>query len=1369
MPPRTRRSVTAAATAAATTAAAEQGSDASSAPAAPATPSTTVVELLSDPAWMSDSEFGGGHAFHAEKGFSILASPQRAPTGRVLRPRRANPPTEVISLLTPRTSLPPRHQQPPPGPPPPSTALPMAEASHLGSGSDGDDDEFEDVDVISPAAAPAEPTLSQHLRGIFDGAHLDDLAAVLGHVSAPDPPVEARPEDGPATPVAPGPAAPRHVAMPFSLPGLLTPVRPQAGLDPAAAVTPLVSQPSDESQSQLFSPTPGGNILFQGSSQTEITHPTCADEGAQHVRLVGALVFLTRGILRTRAAGALQTRMAHRLYLLCRAQLGLSLPVVATRLGALSDVEALSMELPWRRASHSGVPEAPGIASQVGPLLFVFHRLMESLQACASWKTWSCPACALDPNPANKLLGTPVPGSPAASHDAALLAADLGWHWPAPGASECCRSRSGQSAPPPGVHRLFEADPDAAFLRALLFASLVVSLPGVRARTVLALPGLEDDAPLPQAGFSFPSSVWTPSGALHAEPPSNQPDPQASAGLAAALARGVPTVWVEMWCPDTHVWILADVDRGVAGLTERSMLIPPDPSSPARSPTKRPRGSKSPSLKPVDAPTRPVVWLAFEATSSGAVRLLDLTHLCRQTAEQLYHTFETDGTPMPGEGDARRAWFGAPVRPHDPADILRLPLPPWYVVAERALAEGEPVSADRPYPPFVVTPARAAAICHRLPGFYTAFSQRVSPTLPAWVEIDHARAFSSNQPTAAPCRGPCGTLAAIGPVPIEQDESDLRRHTFSGLALTAGHLVAGVPAARGLLAAMTVVDRRLVLDDLARALEAEAARRHPLSALDSLLADLARGGLSCGGPLISRLDVHGPDALDLALPPGFVLRLLRRTSLHPPPTTVSKLRNHPHYSVRYQMRKYEELCPGARPVGRVELRLSGQAVELALSGRAGPSDAATTDALTAAFPDGAHSPGSPSSSRSAKSRLFDSVSLPKAAASSSKGSAPVRRPSAKSPPSQPSRPRRKRAATRSLRELDSEESEEDDGQSRSPERPPSRTISASPASGSQLGLPFFQTSPSSSPASITQAGKTTTVLLDVYRRSDVVLLNTRAGWHKQGRQVRPGERSYKLVRAVGAGSPDRPAAETPPRRRPRLGDPASPSDVGPLGLHNPDPLIPGMVALFGEWQTEPFSLPRVATTEEGKLIVPRNAFGNVDLFRPCMLPIGCLWIRDVSAARIARDMEVDFVEAVVDFSFRGRTSFPVTRGIIVAESHAERLIDAIIQSRARRAQREQARTATQSTRQWGEFLQRVVQLHRRVRLLGLGPEFYTLNPIVIGMRYSHVQPDLSLTAAALAGGRAALAEHAGNPAAVWDQEEDAPLGGGAAEDDWGLF
>jgi xeroderma pigmentosum group C-complementing protein len=44
--------------------------------------------------------------------------------------------------------------------------------------------------------------------------------------------------------------------------------------------------------------------------------------------------------------------------------------------------------------------------------------------------------------------------------------------------------------------------------------------------------------------------------------------------------------------------------------------------------------------------------------------------------------------------------------------------------------------------------------------------------------------------------------------------------------------------------------------------------------------------------------------------------------------------------------------------------------------------------------------------------------------------------------------------------------------------------------------------------------------------------------------------------------------------------------------------------IFGPWQTEDYVAP---PAENGK--VPRNEYGNVELFKPCMLPKGAVHLR----------------------------------------------------------------------------------------------------------------------------------------------------------------
>lgn len=90
----------------------------------------------------------------------------------------------------------------------------------------------------------------------------------------------------------------------------------------------------------------------------------------------------------------------------------------------------------------------------------------------------------------------------------------------------------------------------------------------------------------------------------------------------------------------------------------------------------------------------------------------------------------------------------------------------------------------------------------------------------------------------------------------------------------------------------------------------------------------------------------------------------------------------------------------------------------------------------------------------------------------------------------------------------------------------------------------------------------------VYARECVHTLHSREIWLKSARTVKMGENPYKIVKA-----------------RPKWDRQTN--------ICTTD--IP--LEIFGFWQTEDYVPP---TAENG--IVPRNAYGNVELFKACMLP-----------------------------------------------------------------------------------------------------------------------------------------------------------------------
>ncbi|XP_037242792.1 DNA repair protein complementing XP-C cells isoform X2 [Falco biarmicus] len=150
----------------------------------------------------------------------------------------------------------------------------------------------------------------------------------------------------------------------------------------------------------------------------------------------------------------------------------------------------------------------------------------------------------------------------------------------------------------------------------------------------------------------------------------------------------------------------------------------------------------------------------------------------------------------------------------------------------------------------------------------------------------------------------------------------------------------------------------------------------------------------------------------------------------------------------------------------------------------------------------------------------------------------------------------------------------------------------------------------------------------VYSRDCVHTLHSKDTWLKQARVVRIGEVPYKMVKGYSNQA-----------RKARLAEPAN-RDKEDL-------------ALFGRWQTEEYQ-PPVAV--DGK--VPRNEYGNVYLFLPSMLPVGCVQLRLPNLNRLARKLDIDCAQAITGFDFHGGYSHPVTDGYVVCEEYKEVLIAA---------------------------------------------------------------------------------------------------------------
>lgn len=146
----------------------------------------------------------------------------------------------------------------------------------------------------------------------------------------------------------------------------------------------------------------------------------------------------------------------------------------------------------------------------------------------------------------------------------------------------------------------------------------------------------------------------------------------------------------------------------------------------------------------------------------------------------------------------------------------------------------------------------------------------------------------------------------------------------------------------------------------------------------------------------------------------------------------------------------------------------------------------------------------------------------------------------------------------------------------------------------------------------------------VYPRDCVQTCMSRETWLRQAKTVKIGESPYKIVTAR-------------PKRDKYTGE-----------LIRDLPL-----ELFGSWQTEPYDPP---AAKDGK--VPRNCYGNVDMYQPEMLPKGCAWLKLPGLPRVANKLGIDCAAAVVGFDNHcggGYGAHPVMDGFIVCEEHADTL------------------------------------------------------------------------------------------------------------------
>ncbi len=151
----------------------------------------------------------------------------------------------------------------------------------------------------------------------------------------------------------------------------------------------------------------------------------------------------------------------------------------------------------------------------------------------------------------------------------------------------------------------------------------------------------------------------------------------------------------------------------------------------------------------------------------------------------------------------------------------------------------------------------------------------------------------------------------------------------------------------------------------------------------------------------------------------------------------------------------------------------------------------------------------------------------------------------------------------------------------------------------------------------------------VFRRTDVCVCRSADKWFRLGRQVKESEQPLKRIPA--------------PRSKQLQRSPSA--DPNGDGARDEERV---MTPLYSHAQTALYVPPPV---RNGK--VPRNAFENLDIYVASMVPAGGVHVRHPSAREAARNLGVDWADAVVGFKFEGRRGTPVVEGVVIPEEAAD--------------------------------------------------------------------------------------------------------------------
>lgn len=136
-------------------------------------------------------------------------------------------------------------------------------------------------------------------------------------------------------------------------------------------------------------------------------------------------------------------------------------------------------------------------------------------------------------------------------------------------------------------------------------------------------------------------------------------------------------------------------------------------------------------------------------------------------------------------------------------------------------------------------------------------------------------------------------------------------------------------------------------------------------------------------------------------------------------------------------------------------------------------------------------------------------------------------------------------------------------------------------------------------------------------------------------------------------------------------------------LQSASEAIPG-VPLYAAHQTTLYCSPPVVNG-----IVPKNQYGNLDIYVPSMVPAGGSHISHPDTARAARVLGIEYTQAVTGFEFKGRHGTAVICGAVVASEYCQAVKEVIEGFDDEKLQEEEVRRSVQALQAWKILLTRL--------------------------------------------------------------------------------